>query len=499
MELAERPKVDRKARFRIQEQKIQKQDPVERRCNWNEVVLGFESEQAAILEATRCIQCPAAPCIRACPVRNDIPGALWELEQGNFLEAADIFRRTSTMPEVCGRICPQERLCEGSCVVGNTKRVPPVRPVAIGRLEAFVADYQRRELGGLPLPELPPPTGRKVAVIGAGPAGLTVAELLAQQGHQAVVYDAWPKPGGILLYGIPNFKMGKTLAEDKVRLLERMGVRFVPNTMFGRGLVLEDLLREGFDAVFLGHGAGIGATTGIPGEDLRYIYQATDFLVRGNLGPQELPADKQEPVAVGQHVVIVGGGDTSMDCVRTAVRLAHEAGQPSTTVTCLYRRTENEMPGREEERRHAKEEGVQFQFLTAPVEYLGDRDGNVTGVKCVRMMLAEPDESGRSSPVPIPGTEHVIEADTVVLAVGYWGDRLLAEAAGLNHRRGLLVVDPETGATSQPGVFAGGDNVRGADLVVTAIAEATRAAAGILQYLETLPAATLPTVSARRG
>lgn len=482
-EINERPRVDRKARFQIPEQKILKQDAMDRRCNWNEVVLGFESEGTAMVEAERCIQCPAAPCIKACPVHNDIPGALWELEQGNFIEAANIFRLTSTMPEVCGRICPQERLCEGSCVVGNEKRVPPVRPVAIGRLEAFVSDYQRRT-EGLPLPSMPPSTGRKVAIIGAGPAGFTVAELVARDGHKAVVYDAWPKPGGILLYGIPNFKMGKEIAEEKVQQLEAMGVRFVPNSMFGRGIVIDDLFAEGYDAIYLGHGAGIGATTGIPGEELGNIYQATDFLVRGNLTPDELPIEKLEPLSIGNRIVIVGGGDTSMDCVRTAVRLANESGRPETVVTCLYRRSENEMPGREEERTHAKEEGVQFQFLTAPVEYVGDEEGQVAGVTCVRMMLGEPDESGRSAPVPIPGSEHVVEADTVVLAVGYWGDRMLAEAAGLNHKRGLLVVDPETGETSHPGVFAGGDNVRGADLVVTAVAEAKRAAVGILQYLE---------------
>lgn len=493
MDIADRPKVDRKARFQIPEQKLFKQDPVERRCNWNEVVLGFADNQAAMVEATRCIQCPGAPCIKACPVHNDIPSALWQLEQGDFIGAANVFRETSTMPEVCGRICPQERLCEGSCVVGNEKRVPPARPVAIGRLEAFVSDYQR-QTEGLPLPALPPSSGRKIAVIGAGPAGMTVAELVARQGHGAVIFDEWPTPGGILVYGIPNFKMGKQIAEDKVELLEAMGVRFVQNTVFGRDVTLDGLLSDGFDAVFLGHGAGIGSTTGIPGEDLANIHQATDFLVRGNLSPEELPAHQQEPVQLGRKVVIVGGGDTSMDCVRTAVRLAYEAGHPETEVTCLYRRTETEMPGREEERRHAKEEGVQFRFLTAPAGYVDDGQGRVKGVKCVHMVLGKPDESGRSSPVQVPDSEHVVAADTVVLAVGYWADQELVEGAGLAHRTGTVVVNPETGETSRPGVFAGGDSVRGADLVVTAVAEGQRAALGIMQYLE----ATAPAIAGRR-
>ncbi|MBI2887312.1 MAG: NAD(P)-dependent oxidoreductase [Chloroflexi bacterium] len=482
MQVAERPKVDRKARLQIPPQKINKQDPQLRRCNWNEVVLGFEDERGAMVEATRCIQCPAAPCIKACPIHNDIPEALWELEHGNFVEAANVFRLTSTMPEVCGRICPQERLCEGACVVGNQKRVPPTPPVAIGRLEAFVADYQSQR-HGLPPPPVAPATGKRVAVVGSGPAGLTVAELVARAGHQAVVYEAWPRPGGILRYGIPSFKLDKRLTEEKLRYLEELGIEFVCGTQIGVDITVDKLLEQRYDAVFLGNGAGVSVSVGLPGEDLKNIYHATDFLVRGNLSPEELPEAMRTPVLVGQRVVVIGGGDTSMDCVRTAVRLGAAQGG-ETTVTCLYRRTEAEMPGREEERRHAKEEGVRFQLLTAPVRFLGDQDGRVVAVECVRMELGEPDASGRRRPVQVPGSEHLVEADTVVLAVGYWGDEEFAERVpGLEHKQGLLKVHPETGMTSRPGVFAGGDNVRGADLVVTAVAEAQRAAQGILEYL----------------
>lgn len=480
-DITERPRVDRKARLQIPHQKILKQDPSLRRCNWNEVVLGFEDLQTAIVEATRCIQCPAAPCIKACPVQNDIPGALWELEQGNFIEAANIFRLTSTMPEVCGRICPQERLCEGSCVVGNQKRVLPTPPVEIGRLEAFVADYQRRTQG-FPKPKLSPPTGQRVAVIGSGPAGLTVAELVAQAGHEVTVFEAWPKPGGILRYGIPNFKLEKEITEDKVQFLEELGVQFRCNVTLGQDITLEQLLQDGYVAIYLGHGAGIGAATGAPGEDLGNVYWATDFLVRGNLLPAELPERQRTPITLGDQVVVVGGGDTSMDCVRTAVRLAQEQGVAA-TVTCLYRRTESEMPGRAEERQHAKEEGVQFQFLTAPLRFLGNSQGRVKAIECIRMELGEPDASGRRRPVQVPGSEHLVEADTVILAVGYNGDTALADAAQVAHQHGLIVIDPETGMTSRPGIFAGGDSVRGADLVVTAIAQAQTAASGMLEYL----------------
>ncbi|MSQ15689.1 MAG: NAD(P)-dependent oxidoreductase [Dehalococcoidia bacterium] len=473
-----RPKVDRKARLQIPPQLILKHDPLERCNNWEEVVIGL-SPEAAMIEATRCIQCPAVPCIKACPVQNDIPGALWLLESGDFIGAANKFRETSTMPDVCGRICPQERLCEGDCVVGNNPKIN-VRPVAIGRLEAFVADHQRKT-DGLPRPPAVEKTGKRAAVIGAGPAGMTVAELLASKGHSVTILDNWPEPGGILRYGIPNFKLGKSIVEDKVALLRDLGVEFISNVTVGREVSVSQLQDE-YDAVYLGHGASIGASPNVPGEHFNGVYYATDFLVRGNLTPHELPEGQKEKPKVGKRVVVIGGGDTSSDCVRTAVRLGAE------DVTCLYRRTESEMPGRIEERTHAKEEGVKYFFLAAPLRFMGDDDGNVTGVECVQMELGEPDASGRPRPVAKAGSEFVVPADTVVMAVGYWADEEFAQAIpGLETQRGgRIVIDSETGETSVPGLFAGGDSVRGADLVVTAIADAQRAAAAMDAYLQSL-------------
>jgi glutamate synthase (NADPH/NADH) small chain len=472
----DRPAVDRKARFKIPAQVMPKQDPAVRIHNWDETYLPLELETAKI-EAGRCIQCPAAPCTEACPLDNDIPGALWLLEQGDILGAASKFRETSNLPEMCGRLCPQERLCEGHCVVGKN-----AKPVAIGRLEVFVTDYQR-EKSGFPMPELAPPSGRRVAIVGAGPAGLVVAEEVTIRGHRATIFDAWPEPGGVLLYGIPNFKMAKPILYQKVDFLKKLGVQFAMNTYIGKEMTLEDLFADGYDAVFLGHGAGIGNLLGIENDDLKGVYMATDFLVRGNLKPEQLPEGQREPVRVGKRALVIGGGDTSMDCVRTAIRLGAQE------VRCMYRRTEAEMPGRADERVNARDEGVIVDFLVAPVRFFGDEEGCVKAVEFRRMQLGEPDESGRRRPVPIEGSEFVVEADTVVLALGYGIDRVFSEAvAGLEaDRQGRIGVDRQTGRTSVPAVFAGGDNVNGADLVVTAIRDARRAARGIDEYLRSLP------------
>jgi glutamate synthase (NADPH/NADH) small chain len=472
----DRPAVDRKARFKIPAQVMPKQDPAVRIHNWDETYLPLDLETAKI-EAGRCIQCPAAPCTEACPLNNDIPGALWLLEQGDIVGAASKFRETSNLPEMCGRLCPQERLCEGHCVVGKN-----AKPVAIGRLEVFVTDYQR-ERSGFPRPEVAPPSGRRVAIVGAGPAGLVVAEEVTIRGHGAAIFDAWPEPGGVLLYGIPNFKMAKRILYQKVDFLKEMGVQFVMKTYIGKEMTLEDLFADGYDAVFLGHGAGIGNLLGIENDDLRGVYMATDFLVRGNLKPEQLPEGQREPVRVGKRALVIGGGDTSMDCVRTAIRLGAQE------VRCMYRRTEAEMPGRADERVNARDEGIIIDFLVAPVRFFGDKEGCVKAVEFRRMQLGEPDESGRRRPVPIEGSEFVVEADTVVLALGYGIDRIFSDAvAGLEaDRQGRIGIDRQTGRTSVPAVFAGGDNVNGADLVVTAIRDGRRAAKGIDEYLRSLP------------
>jgi glutamate synthase (NADPH/NADH) small chain len=461
--------IDRKARLQIPRQYLPEQAPDVRIHNWNEAYLPITLSVAKI-EAERCIQCPAAPCIKACPVNNDIPGALWKLEHGDPFGAAEIFHLTSTLPEACGRLCPQERLCEGDCVVGNK-----ALPVAIGRLEAFVADHHRHS-GGYNVSAHLPSTGRRSAIIGAGPAGLAVAEDLAKKGHAVTVFDAWPSPGGVLLYGIPNFKMEKEVVDTKVAYLRDLGVQFVGNTEFGRDVTIDQLFKQGFHAVFLGHGASSGNKLDVPGADLPGVLLATDFLVRGNVAPELLPERMREALPPAGRVVVIGGGDTSMDCVRTAVRLG------AREVTCAYRRTEAEQLGREAERIHAREEGVRFEYLASPLRLCPSPEGRLEGARFARMVLGEPDESGRRRPEPT-GEEFEIEADVAVIAIGYRSNEALAENAHVAHERDLVVIDRETGRTSRPGVFAGGDCVNGADLVVTALADARRAAAAMHEYL----------------
>lgn len=469
-------------RLAISRVPIRKQDAAERRLNWDEVFLGFDAETARV-EAMRCLHCPTAPCQEACPVGNDIPGALSLLEAGDIHGAANVFRETSNLPELCGRLCPQERLCEGECVVAFAIRPDSHQepPVSIGKLEAFVTDYQRAN-GGMPLPVVPEATGNRVAVVGAGPAGLAVAEELAKFGHTCTIYDAWPEPGGVLLYGIPNFKLSKTVLQDKIAYMEKLGVTFIGNTWVGKDVTVDQLFEQGFDAVFVGTGASLGGKLAIEGEHLSGIHSATEFLVRGNLRPDQLPDHMREALTVGENVVVIGGGDTSMDCVRTAVRLGAKQ------VSCVYRRTEAEMQGRTEERQHAREEGVNFQFLTIPLRFIGDDEGRVTGLECQQMALGEPDESGRRRPVPVPHSDFVIPAETVAIAIGYNADPIIKDAAPgvATNRWNLVEVDRETHMTTRPGVFAGGDNVNGADLVVTALADGRRAAMAIHEYLESL-------------
>ncbi len=473
--------LNRRQRYDIDCHKPEKQDAEARVHNFSEVYQPY-TVQAAIEEAQRCLLCEHSPCMHACPLHNDIPRAFELLGEGDVVGAALKFSETSNMPDVCGRICPQEKLCEGACVVGARKP-----PVTIGKLEAFVADYARHTVG-YPRRDRAPHTHRSVAIIGAGPAGLTVVEELAVRGHDCVVYDGWPVPGGLLMYGIPNFKLDKEVVFDKIKYLQSLGIRFVCDYHVGRDHPIESLLHpgmeipgapaHGFNLIFLGHGAIKGGEMKIEGEHFRHVYQATEYLVRGNLHGDALPEKwRHEPDPrphIGAVTIVVGGGDTGMDCVRTARRL-----NPAGKVYCLYRRTEAEMLGRMEERIHAREEGVIFEYLTLPIRFLGDSSGIVRQAECVRMELGAPDAKGRRSPVPIQGSNFLLDCDTVALAIGYNVDTEIAETTpDLQTTRwgSIIVQSEESGQTSREEIFAAGDAVRGADLVVTAIAAARKAA-----------------------
>jgi len=472
-------------RFRIEPSPLPKQKPQERLHNWKEVFLGFTPD-VAIVEASRCLECQHAPCVDACPVKNPIPEAMFLIAQGRFAEGALKFFETSNMPDICGRICPQEKLCEGACVF-----TPVAEPVRIGKLEAFCVDFLR-ERYGYPIPVSIQPTGYQVAIVGGGPAGLAVAEELAKRGHGTTIYDAWPVPGGLLLYGIPNFKLKKEIPLALIERLKRLGVRFICNVRIGRERAVDQLLGEGYDAVFLGHGATQGNVMKTPGEDLKNVYQATDYLVRGNVPPEWLPEELRQKPHVGRRTAVIGGGDTAMDCVRTAKRL-----NPEGEVYCVYRRTEAEMPGRGEERVHAREEGVHFEWLTLPKRFIGNEQGEVAAMECIRMRLGEPDAKGRRKPVEVPGTEFILEADTVALALGYNVDPEISETTPelrVTKWGTIWVESEETGKTSRQEIWAAGDNVRGADLVVTAVAAARKAAADIDRTLgQRPPKRILPT------
>ena len=475
MEGSETP-LQRGDRYQLDPVPLNKQNPAKRIHNWDEVFQGFTREEA-MYEASRCLECGVySECRAACPLQNQIPEAMALIAQGRFAEAGKMFLETSNMPDVCGRICPQEILCEGSCVMCGTNT-----PVRIGKLEAFCVDTLR-ETEGVPVPEAEPATGYKVGIIGAGPAGLAVAEELAKLGHGITVFEHWPRPGGLLTYGIPSFKLKKEVPAALIDRLEKLGVEFHCGVSIGREHGIEQLLREeGFDGIFLGHGATAGKPMRIPGEELKHVYPATEFLVRSHVPLEELPPEFQARPYVGKVTAVIGGGDTAMDCVRSARRM-----NPAGEVYCVYRRTEAEMPGRREERIHAHEEGVKFEWLTLPKRFLGNQRGEVCAMECIRMKLGEPDSSGRRRPVEIPGSEFTLDVDTVALGLGYDVDPEISNTTeNLKVTRwGSIWVESEaTGHTSREEIWAAGDNVRGADLVVTAVAAARHAAQDIHRTL----------------
>jgi len=455
---------------RIPRVPVREQDPKVRATNFEEVCYGYDEAEAK-LEASRCLNCKNPRCVSACPVNISIPEFIAHVAEGDFTSAAAVIAKDSSLPAICGRVCPQETQCEGSCILGVKGE-----PVAIGKLERFVADWSR-ENGGVKV-DVAPSNGHRIAVVGSGPAGLACASDLAKLGYEVTVFEALHRPGGVLEYGIPEFRLPKNkVVAAEIEEVKALGVRIETNVIVGRTVTIDSLLdKEGFSAVFVGSGAGLPKFMGIPGENLNGVFSANEFLTRNNL-MKAYRDDYMTPIHAGKKVVVVGGGNVAMDAARTALRLGAET-------TIVYRRTETELPARREEVHHAKEEGVEFAMLTNPVEIIGDERGWVKAVKCIRMELGEPDESGRRSPVPVPGSEFEIETETVIMSLGTSPNPLIARTtSGLEtNRRGCLVADSE-GATSREGVFAGGDAVTGAATVILAMGAGRKAAAAIHQYV----------------
>jgi len=454
-------------------QAMPEQDPQVRRANFREVPLGY-SDRAAVMEAKRCLQCKKPSCVQGCPVEVDIPGFIRQIAQSDFDEATRIIWRTNSLPAVCGRVCPQEIQCEGACILAKRGG----EAVAIGNLERFVAD-RAREAQMQDLPEVAEPTGKKVAVVGSGPSGLTVAGDLVVRGHEVTVFEAFHKPGGVLVYGIPEFRLPKGIVSSEVAMLERLGVRIACNQVVGRTVLVDELFEQGFDAVYIGVGAGLPTFLNIPGENLIGILSANEYLTRANLMKAYLFPEYDTPIARGRDVVVLGAGNVAMDAARTALRLGAE------TVRIVYRRSRTEMPARAAEIHHAEQEGVEMFLLSNPVRFCGDEQGRLTGMDCIRMELGEPDASGRRRPVPVQGSEFHLDCDLAIVAVGAGANPLLTgstEGLKLN-RWGYIVIDEESGKTSRRGVWAGGDIVTGAATVILAMGAGRIAANSMHTYL----------------
>ena len=455
---------------RIPRVPVREQEPAVRARNFKEVCLGYTDEEA-MLEAKRCLNCKKPACMTACPVSVKIPYFIAEVAKGNFAEAARIIAIDSSLPAICGRVCPQENQCEGSCVMGVKGE-----PVAIGKLERFVADWSREH--GVQFAQKGEPKGKKVAVVGSGPSGLACASDLAKMGYDVTIFEVLHKAGGVLTYGIPEFRLPKdTVVAAEIENVKALGVKIETNVVVGRTLTIDDMFdKEGFEAVFIGSGAGLPKFMDIPGENLNGVVSANEFLTRSNL-MKAYREDARTPIYVGEKVCVVGGGNVAMDAARTALRLGAK-------VSVVYRRTEKELPARAEEVHHAKEEGIEFQLLTNPVEIIGDEKGWVTGLKCEKMELGEPDASGRRSPVAVPDSHFVIDADVVIMSLGTSPNPLIAQTTpGLEKNRKGGLVATEAGATTREGVFAGGDAVTGAATVILAMGAGRKAAAAIDEYL----------------
>ncbi len=460
------------AKEKIHRQSMPEQAPQDRARNFEEVPFGY-SEETAMLEASRCLKCKKPRCVTGCPVNVDIPGFIALVEEGKFIEAAMKVKEQNALPAVCGRVCPQEEQCEKLCVLGVKDE-----PVAIGRLERFVADYERNS-GSIRMPKIAVKTGRRVAVIGAGPAGLTVAGDLIKLGHSVTVFEALQEPGGVLTYGIPEFRLPKVIVQAEVNYLKRLGVEFMMDFVVGRNSTIRELLKEeGYDAVFIGSGAGLPSFMDVPGENLVGVYSANEYLTRSNLMKAYLFPKYDTPPIRRERIAVVGGGNVAMDSARTALRLGAD-------VTIVYRRAREQMPARAEEVHHAEEEGVKFKLLNNPTRIIGDERHRVVAMECIRMELGEPDESGRRRPVPVKGSEFTMELDTVIVAIGNKPNPLIPQTMPelKTTKWGTIVVDENTMATSVPGVYAGGDIVSGAATVILAMGQGRIAAKAINEYL----------------
>jgi glutamate synthase (NADPH/NADH) small chain len=447
-----------------------KQEPKVRAKNFNEVALGYTEEQA-IEEANRCLQCMKPQCVQGCPVEINIPAFIKCLRDRRYAEGIAEIKKKNALPAVCGRVCPQEEQCQVKCVFGKIGE-----PVSIGRLERFLADWERGR--GFTLPEKAPPTGKKVAVVGAGPAGLTVAADLANLGHDVVMFEALHLPGGVLVYGIPEFRLPKSIVRAEVDYIEKLGVNLRLGYLVGRTHTIPELLKNGIDAVFIGSGAGLPQFMGLPGENLGGIYSANEFLIRVNLMKAYAFPEYDTPIRVGKHVVVIGGGNVAMDSARSALRLGAEE------VCIVYRRSREELPARKEEIENAEEEGIICKFLAAPTRFIGDEKGWVKAMECICMELGLPDQSGRRRPVPIKGSEFTMDTDTVIVAVGRTPNPIIQRTTeGLVVTKWGTIVADETGKTSLEGVYAGGDIVTGEATVISAMGAGKKAAKAIHEYI----------------